>query len=146
MSIFFRADPKKKTYMRQDYDLLTYLGDIGGLLDFVMMFGWSISTIFVTRLFQASLVERVYRLQRYVLDMTPYYKTRVLGQPTPPDSSCSTPDSDSSDSSSDKSSSSSSSLDGSEKEPTPKRSGEVRMSRATVGPMKLGNDLMNFDM
>jgi len=67
-------------YRREDYDLLTYLGDIGGLLDFILLFGWSTSTVFVSRLFSAAIIERVYRLQKYLQDMTSYYETRIQGQ------------------------------------------------------------------
>ena len=40
---------------------------------------------FVKRLFQAALVERVYRIQNYLSDMTAYYETQAVGQTTPPD-------------------------------------------------------------
>ena len=63
--------------------MLTYLGDLGGLLDIVMLLGWAISSIFVSRLLQAALVKQVYRVQRYLLDMTPYYvSSRPAGQLT----------------------------------------------------------------
>ena len=63
--------------------MLTYFGDLGGLLDFVMLFGWAISSVFVSRLLQAALVKQVYRVQRYLLDMTPYYvSSRPTGQLT----------------------------------------------------------------
>ena len=85
LNIYFRADSYSQFYLREDYDVLTYLGDIGGLLDIVLAMGWFISTVFVSRLFQAALVERVYRLQMYCLDMTGYYKTHIQGQTTPPE-------------------------------------------------------------
>ena len=101
LSIYLRADSMQKIYVREDYSILVYLGDIGGLLDFVLIFGWALSHSFVKRLFQAALVEKVYRLQNYLHDMTPYYKTRITGQLTPRDQqSDSTPSSDSSDNSS----------------------------------------------
>ena len=77
MRIFFLADSKQMLYAREDYSLLVYLGDLGGLLDFVLIFGWALSHKFVVRLLQAALVGRVYRMQHYLGDMTPYYKTRV---------------------------------------------------------------------
>ncbi len=51
LSVYFRADSRRKFYKREDYDLLTYLGDVGGLLDFILLAGWSISTVFISRLF-----------------------------------------------------------------------------------------------
>ena len=62
LSIYFRLDSRRKLYRREDYDLLTYLGDIGGLLDVILLLGWSTSTVFVSRLFQGAIVGRVYRL------------------------------------------------------------------------------------
>ena len=62
LNIYFRADSYSGFYVREDYELLEYLGDIGGLLDFVLVMGWFISTVFVSRLFQAALVGKVYRL------------------------------------------------------------------------------------
>ena len=50
LEIFFRADNKEKLYKREDYSLLEYLGDIGGLLDFVLIFGWFLSHKFVARM------------------------------------------------------------------------------------------------
>ena len=34
-------------------------------------------------MFHGALVSRVYRLQKYLKDMTPYYKTRISGMVTP---------------------------------------------------------------
>ena len=55
--------------------MLTYFGDLGGLLDFVIWFGWGLSTLVVTRLFDAALIKQAYRVQNYLLDKTPYYQT-----------------------------------------------------------------------
>ena len=41
-----------------------------------MIFGWALSTIFVTRLFAAALIKSAYRVQKYLLDTTPYYDSR----------------------------------------------------------------------
>ena len=62
MRIFFRAEALKMLYARNDYELLQYLGDLGGIIDFVLLLGMATSHIFVKRLFQAALVNRVYRL------------------------------------------------------------------------------------
>ena len=53
--------------------MLTYFGDMGGLLDFVVMVGLSLSSVFVARLFQAALVKNSYKIQEYLKDQTPYY-------------------------------------------------------------------------
>ena len=76
VKIYFRADSNSKLYKREDYQLLDYLGDLGGLLDFVILFCWALSHVFVKRLFHAALIQQVYRLQKYLLDPTPYYNTK----------------------------------------------------------------------
>ena len=48
-------------YKREEYDVLTYFGDLGGLFDFILMFGMLITSAFVNRNFQASLIERAYQ-------------------------------------------------------------------------------------
>ena len=73
-------------YVREDYSLLVDLGDIGGLLDVVLVLGWVLSHKVVLRLLHGALVGKVYRLQHYLKDMTPYYKSRMqTGSTTPPD-------------------------------------------------------------
>ena len=62
MNIYLRAFGTQKIYAREDYELLQYLGDLGGLLDFVLVAGWAMSHAFVRRLFHAALISKVYRL------------------------------------------------------------------------------------
>ena len=57
VQIYFRADSNSKLYKREDYQLLEYLGDLGGLLDFVILFCWALSHVFVKRLFDAALIQ-----------------------------------------------------------------------------------------
>ena len=49
-SLYLRADEITRLYKREEYGVLTYFGDIGGLLDFVLIFGSTISSVFVSRL------------------------------------------------------------------------------------------------
>lgn len=104
MSIFLRAESIQKLYRRTDYEILTYLGDLGGLIDVVVIFFYFLAQPFVRRIFQAQLVSKAYRLQKLMLDQEPYYETHTKGVVTPPSSS---DDSDSKKSSSDASSDSS---------------------------------------
>ena len=46
-SLYLRADSMTKLYKREDYQLLDYLGDLGGILDFVIVFCWALSHVFV---------------------------------------------------------------------------------------------------
>ena len=57
ISIYLRQDEMQKIYKREEYDLLTYLGDMGGLLDIILVVGAAISSSVVSRLFFASLVK-----------------------------------------------------------------------------------------
>ena len=47
LSIYLRAESMSKLYKREDYQILDYLGDLGGLLDFVLVFCWALSHAFV---------------------------------------------------------------------------------------------------
>ena len=73
ISIYLRADDTKRRYKREEYDILAYFGDLGGLFGIIMIFGQSISVALVTRLFQAAMVESTYRIQGYSVDHNEEY-------------------------------------------------------------------------
>ena len=75
VSIFFRQENKSIQYKKEEYDLLSYFGDLGGLQALLFIFGQAITSSFVSRLFYAALVKRAYHVQKYMLDRTPYYET-----------------------------------------------------------------------
>ena len=75
VSIFFRQENKSIQYKKEEYDLLAYFGDLGGLQALLILLGQAISSCFVSRLFYAALVKRAYHVQKYLLDRTPYYET-----------------------------------------------------------------------
>ena len=52
-----------------------------------MGFGWFISVSFAARLFQAAMVEQTYRWQKYDIDDTQYYETKIAGSVTSEESS-----------------------------------------------------------
>ena len=62
MSIFFRVDQKAVLYKREDYDLLEFFGDLGGLLDFVLLTGYIVVHAFIARLYSAALISETYRM------------------------------------------------------------------------------------
>lgn len=76
LSIYLRADSEKKLYKRVGYDILSYLGDLGGLLDVVMVVGQICTSVFVGRLFQAALIQSAYRIQSYDRDFEQFYQTK----------------------------------------------------------------------
>ena len=53
--LFFRADDRFNLYKLERYDLLTYLGDIGGLADITIMISGFLSIIFGRKILQAAL-------------------------------------------------------------------------------------------
>ena len=62
LSLFFRAENQSRLYRRVGDDVLTYLGDLGGLLDFVLLLGFLSSSCFASKLFSAALISQVYRV------------------------------------------------------------------------------------
>ena len=62
VQIYFRADAERRIYKREEYDMLTFLGDLGGLIDVVLLVGWSLTSLFASRLFQAALITQAYKL------------------------------------------------------------------------------------
>ena len=62
-------------YKKVNYDILTFVGDVGGLIDFVLLMGWAFTTALASRMHDAEMVRDAYRWQRYHEDSTPYYQT-----------------------------------------------------------------------
>ena len=56
LKFFLRADNFHRLYKREYYDLLSYMGDLGGLIDVVFIFFGFLSSLLATRMFQAALV------------------------------------------------------------------------------------------
>ena len=76
LSLFFRLESQSRIYKRIGYDILTYLGDLGGLLDFVLMMGILCSSFFASKLFSAALIGQLYRVQGYSRDYDQFYETK----------------------------------------------------------------------
>ena len=51
VSIYLRQDENVRRYKREEYDILTFLGDLGGLLDIILLARVAVSSPFVVRLF-----------------------------------------------------------------------------------------------
>jgi hypothetical protein len=51
IQIYLRAENIKHAYKRIGYDLLTFLGDVGGLFDIIMLLGRTLTMFFAARLF-----------------------------------------------------------------------------------------------
>lgn len=48
-------------YKKENYDILTFVGDVGGLIDFVLLMGWAVTTALVSRMHDAAMVRDTYR-------------------------------------------------------------------------------------
>lgn len=73
LNIYLRADNGRRLYKRQVDDMLTYMGDLGGLLDVLLVLGWAGTALFGSKLFRASLIGQAYHVQSYNKDFTQYY-------------------------------------------------------------------------
>ena len=62
ISLFLRAANERQLYFRDTYDMLTYLGDLGGLIDIVMVVGYLLTTLFASKLLAAAVIGQVYRI------------------------------------------------------------------------------------
>ena len=59
-----RQDPHiTMFYKREEYGLLSYVGDMGGLLSALDFLGYALTSVLVSRLLRAALVKRMYRVQ-----------------------------------------------------------------------------------
>ena len=60
--IYLRADSAKNTYKRKNYDVVDFLGDVGGLLESILWMGQTFTVIFAAKLFQGALVSEAYKV------------------------------------------------------------------------------------
>lgn len=51
LKIYLRANNEERLYKRESYDMLTYLGDLGGLADILRIVGVSLTGMFSAKLF-----------------------------------------------------------------------------------------------
>ena len=58
------------------YNLLDYLGDLGGLKEIIFFFGALLTQSIVGRLFMSRLMAKTYKIYHYGEDKSLYYQTR----------------------------------------------------------------------
>ena len=63
--LYLRASTSARFYKREMYDILDWLGDLGGLKEIVIYFGIILTQNFVGRLLVAQLVAQTYKVQKY---------------------------------------------------------------------------------
>ena len=59
---------------------MAYLGDLGGLLDVLLVLGSLFCSSFVGKLLYGALIGQAYRIQRYKKDSTQLYETTEVGK------------------------------------------------------------------
>ena len=77
IEISLRLSTMKRVYKREVDDVLTYLGDLGGLLDVLLVMGQILTSLVAHKLFTAALIGKLYRVQEYMRDFTQYYTTKA---------------------------------------------------------------------
>ena len=78
VKIYFRAHNSKVLYQRARYDILSYLGDLGGLMDILILIGWLLTSVFSSKMFIAALIGQAYNVQGYMRDFTQFYLTKQM--------------------------------------------------------------------
>ncbi len=63
--MYIRADKFYDLYERKVTDILTLLGDLGGLLEFFCMIGGHFVTFFAQKLFMSSIIRKIYHIRKY---------------------------------------------------------------------------------
>ena len=62
VKLYFRADAKHRVYEREVESIVDYMGDIGGILEVVSMFGIMLTGFFVQRALKSEMVKEVYQV------------------------------------------------------------------------------------
>ena len=62
LSIYFRTHPVKKIYNRSVGSLLEFLGDMGGLVEIILLFFSGIMSFIVARDFRAAMISDTYKV------------------------------------------------------------------------------------
>ena len=62
LEIYFRAYNQQIVYKREGYDILTYLGDMGGILDLLHLSFRFLTGLFTVRLLKAAIIGSAYRI------------------------------------------------------------------------------------
>ena len=64
-AVYIRSDNKYYSYSRKVMDILTALGQIGGLYSALIGAGIVISSFIVDKLYMSDIVKRVYHVRKY---------------------------------------------------------------------------------
>ena len=74
-SAYFRSASHNRIYSLDPYKILDLLGDMGGLLDIVLVVGVILTVSFVKQAFLSSLLHAAYQVQSYTENNSEYYQS-----------------------------------------------------------------------
>ena len=63
INVFLRSHNQQRVYKRETYDIFTYISDLGGGFDVLVIVIGSLSGLLSANLFKAAFVEAAYRIQ-----------------------------------------------------------------------------------
>ena len=66
--VFLRSSHTQREYRRETYQLLEYLGDLGGLIDIILILVAFIVNQIIERQFNAAIMGRTFQIQTYNKD------------------------------------------------------------------------------
>ena len=76
ISIYLRTANTKRAYKREEYELLEYIGELGGIRDIVMLFASFFTANVIKRIYYAAMVAKTFAIQHYNLNKTQYYASK----------------------------------------------------------------------
>jgi hypothetical protein len=65
VAIYLRADKTYDNYERKVTDILTLLGDLGGLQEFFLLVGGLLVGFITQKMFMASIIKKTYHIRKY---------------------------------------------------------------------------------
>ena len=65
MGVYLRSDKKYDVYSRKVTDILTFMGDIGGLAEALLAIGMLIVGFITQKMFMSKIVRKIYHIRKY---------------------------------------------------------------------------------
>lgn len=77
-SVYFRQATSYREYGSDPYNILDFLGDLGGLLDIILVFGLLLTFSHVKNAFVRSLLRDAYQVQSYTKNTSEFYASKRI--------------------------------------------------------------------
>ena len=75
VNIYLRSDSESNFYKKESCDFLQYLGDLGGLIDIVLLLGTFLTSFLSNKGYISALIGQAYLVQEYYRNFNEYYQT-----------------------------------------------------------------------